>query len=211
MCLIILCPPGTVPRLRHIVTALTDNSDGCGIAYADGGKVTLEKELHADPDDVWDRLRFAGDRARLVHFRFRTHGAVDLSNVQPFRLSEDLVWAHNGIVAGFGDATRSDSREIAEDHLAGKSLREIRAHQAELDEWFGGYNKTVAMGGDGRFAIGNRKAWVARNGCLWSNEGAFYRARSVHTTSKWATDDEPDWRDDPFYYRDHGPVAHKAR
>lgn len=210
MCLIILCPAGTLPSREFVTNAVAANPDGFGVATAKEGKVFISAQLRASGRDAWDQLRHEAGHARLVHFRWRTHGAHDLANVHPFRLGPALAWAHNGVIPRLGDAVRSDSREFAETYLAGYSFSALRADQADVDHYVGRGSLTAALGwhkGKGRFSVGNRECWIAKHGCLWSNSGAFSspwrrdakilaRHNACVTASSIQADDLA-WYDDP--------------
>jgi gamma-glutamylaminecyclotransferase len=113
MCLIIHKPKGTKVPLEILETAASKNPDGYGITYLDS--FATHRGMTCNSLKYLARTK----RPYVLHFRFATVGSVSLDNCHPFDVkSNHYLLYSNGTVHGYGDATRSDTQEIAEDVLS---------------------------------------------------------------------------------------------
>lgn len=120
----------------------------------------------------------------IFHARIATHGGICTANTHPFRVPRSkAIIAHNGTIGGMG-ASRwgkwgedapggaddmSDTRELAEVHLAGMSYRQIRKARG-LIEHVGGSSKFAVMCGDtGEVTLIGRFGGSDANGVQYSN------------------------------------------
>lgn len=75
------------------------NPDGGGIAYVKGGRVRIVKEL-VNEHKLWAAYKAIKkalpESNIIIHMRIATHGTVSTTNVHPFRVNRNLVFAHNG-------------------------------------------------------------------------------------------------------------------
>jgi len=148
MCLLITKPANASIANDVLARAFQQNPDGLGVAYHDGTRRRVVKTL---PQSVEDALAFCAQHARadypaMIHFRWATHGSVNLANQHPFAVpNTDLVLAHNGVMPH--DLMRSAERAIG--------------------ELIGSGNKLAAMDMHGEFAWVNRSSGVEQDNGVW--------------------------------------------
>ncbi|MBK7105908.1 MAG: class II glutamine amidotransferase [Ignavibacteriae bacterium] len=100
MCIIIL------NTKEHLTKELLNecwqtNSDGAGIMYAIDGKINIFKELKNFNTfyEYYSTLRKEFKKTKIaLHFRIATSGNIDLYNIHPFYVNENLAFMHNGII-----------------------------------------------------------------------------------------------------------------
>ena len=118
MCLIVAKPKGKKNALtkERFVRAATRNPHGIGIAYNDGSGLKVEKFIDVKDklDDIYKIIENAD--AYLIHFRYATHGNKDLENVHPFKVTDNLYVAHNGVLSKYPEINKewSDTRNFVE-------------------------------------------------------------------------------------------------
>ena len=170
MCLIIAkeVPEVQIP-LDHIRAAYSNNNDGFGIAYAEGGRVHVTKGLFELP--VIEQLfnEHAGKRF-VAHFRFATCGGVTVENCHPFKIldketdGKDLYMVHNGVIRNVDStATESDTAVFVKNMLVplfkqDPNLIYTADFRKLLEEAIGGGNKLTFIDGDGQIIIINEDA-----------------------------------------------------
>lgn len=186
MCLIIASRTGNKPDADTLWNAYTGNSDGWGIVTVDGGKLK-----------AWRGFGYADLGSRLdsitgpycLHFRYATHGAVNIGNCHPFKVNKSLYMMHNGIIRiPLADKARSDSWNFARHYVRPY----VQTHGmdnliTDAEQFIGQGNKLTFMTGDGEILIANESAGVWRGGMWFSNSYSFDEPAWV-TASAW------DWR-----------------
>jgi len=100
--------------------ASISNPDGMGLLWSDGHKLHTYKEL-------WDWRKFYETYADIrrmtphpiaIHFRWATHGTVDVDNCHPFMVNDGLGFIHNGVFSNVAyDKELSDTRVFNRDVL----------------------------------------------------------------------------------------------
>ena len=219
MCLIIVCPAGTLPSLRQIANAMAHHSDGWGVGIARTSSQTVEvwRGLGTDPKEAWELMRRHAGVKRIIHFRYATHGAKSLDNVHPFwtGMAQDCIIAHNGIIPGLGQGERSDTREYVEDYLTDYNYSDVvfNSHQIDKDA---GSSLIACLGfdakGKAKFHLGRRSRWVVSGGMFYSNRTAFERPYTRSSGKGTGLAAYYDLGDDglreawPEYYRDRPAV-----
>lgn len=193
MCLIIHIPKEKKITLPDWFTAsvFQRNDDGLGVMAATNGKLMVRKVLPKTAEEADQILKHAitfGQEVNsdvLVHFRMRTHGAIDLDNCHPYPivdLPEYKVWLmHNGVLRnGFKkeDKNKSDTWHYIEQTLKPLLLKQPRiwltaAFQGLIERDIGSSNKFSLMDNKGNVRIYNRNAGVEWNECWLSNTYAW--------------------------------------
>jgi hypothetical protein len=99
MCLAIYQPIGkTVPE-KHLENGFKNHGDGCGIAWAEGGKLHVKKGVHMKFEDFLVWYNEVKQFPCLIHFRKSTSGKIDEANCHPFIFNEGKLAAiHNGVL-----------------------------------------------------------------------------------------------------------------
>ena len=155
MCIIIVKNNDKVIKNSILKRSADINPDGLGVIWLDTFKV-----------EYFDSSQFnvlKTKRQFIAHFRYATVGAVDKSNLHPFKLNKQKKYLfHNGTINFLGDKVESDTRQLA----------------VLLDNMQSSFHKTFLGYFDSRFVlvdlktktfeIFNRKLWIKDNGVLYS-------------------------------------------
>jgi hypothetical protein len=94
----------------------SSNSDGAGVAAHKDGKPYPIKGIMKLQQLMRVLKTIPADQMIAVHFRWATHGAVTPGNTHPFRVDNDTLLMHNGVLSEFGQAGKngeSDSKHLA--------------------------------------------------------------------------------------------------
>ena len=107
----------------------------------------------------------------ILHFRYSTHGVnTGLFNVHPFRVSERLVFAHNGVLDVNDDNKKSDTQVFNETILQKLKPNFLNSSAVcSLIEGFIGSDKLVFLHNDGRSVILNEGNGHWKGGVWFSN------------------------------------------
>lgn len=157
------------------------NQDGLGIMYGDGEKIHVFKCLPANAQEFIDFYRAHADGKDCVwHARMQTHGDIDFDNCHPYKVTDDIWLAHNGILSTGNDWDKSKSDTW---HFIDKFLRPALSANTDLiedDNWInfvgeliGRQNKFGIVRSDGYTAIVNAHAGVNYNEAWLSNTYAW--------------------------------------
>lgn len=123
MCIAIFQNAGNIISDDEFYNCWCANPDGGGFAYiTPTGEIKVQhymkyKKMYAAYRAA---MEVHGDTSPfLVHFRIATHGSVDLSNCHPFKVNDNQVLIHNGMIPVLYDKgeRRSDTRIFAEDYM----------------------------------------------------------------------------------------------
>ena len=131
MCLIIYKPKGKDWDYDAVLNGFEYNPDGAGMMYQTSQGVRIERGFD-DPELLINTLLGAPElinRAVVLHFRWATHGTVNVANCHPFpvakRVGEDMSLltdigiAHNGIIPNMAkDSPHSDTVQYIQGTLA---------------------------------------------------------------------------------------------
>ena len=176
------------------------NSDGFGLMYGDGQKLHITKSLGSVEETIALYRDLAEGRDCIIHYRMKTHGKIDLTNCHPYRITDELWVAHNGILS----ASNPINKDLSDTwHLIEYILKPIAEQNVDrifdddfriyLESLIGSSNKLAFCHADGRTAIVNRDSGVEYKGSWMSNTYAWSAAKfgiisSVPTyTSTWDT------------------------
>lgn len=121
MCLLIKVAADTVFPFAFFQDVHESNPDGTGIMYVKDGQVVSKKELTLTAQDAYafwiDNAPHGVEYA--MHFRMKTHGAIDVDRVHPYKVNDDMLLMHNGVLSSdiYGsdaDRNKSDTQMFAE-------------------------------------------------------------------------------------------------
>ncbi|NBV87900.1 MAG: hypothetical protein EBR88_00020 [Betaproteobacteria bacterium] len=192
MCLAIYKPADTLPDWESYANGFRRNDDSWGFAAVKDGALVIERGLHS-----FGEFRAAfepySDCQAIIHFRYATHGDVDLDNAHPFLVSEDLAVIHNGIIdIECGTKGKSDTWHFVQGVL--KVLNEgdpefyAKPHILSAMGTSIGGNKLVFLRANGDYAICNeQQGETVADGHWYSNTG--YRWFGGY--SWWLKDSSP--------------------
>jgi len=181
MCLLVHQPASTRFSDEFLVDVYSANRDGLGVMFSEGGKLHVYKVLPKTSREFVDFYRaYAEGRECVWHARMMTHGDINLDNCHPYRVTDRVHLAHNGILATGNDwdTSRSDTWHFIR-NIIGPAV-ESRESLLLDDEWLsfigdliGGGNKLGLMSADGVVAIINRQSGVTYSGAWLSNTYAW--------------------------------------
>lgn len=191
---------------RAILTDFYDhNSDGFGVMWGDGDKVHVIKSLGtpADIEAIYnDHIK---GRECIIHFRMKTHGDIDFENCHPYRITDDVWLAHNGVLStgNSADTSKSDTWHYIKNFLRpivekyGADILFEDSMQKYIGSHIGSNNKFGIVHKDGRIATINRSAGVEHFGAWLSNTYAW-------STTKFGYRDKYDYGYSYGYPKSYG-------
>jgi hypothetical protein len=185
MCLIFVSqdPQSWAITNERLDRAKANNPHGCGLAFWD--RLKWKTVLNPSTEQIQAIARVA---PCIVHYRFATHGEHSASNTQPFRLSDNHVFAHNGIVSGTLSGrqnTDSDSKRIA------RILQQVNK-----DCW-GEILSMLATGHASRFVLGASGGKARLFGAGWGKDDT--------SPTVMCSDGGKAWTHIKYDPRDHDP------
>jgi len=205
MCLLVNQPRTTIFDDEFLTGVYSRNQDGLGIMYAEDGKMHIFKCLPANSKDFIDFYnKHAAGRECVWHARMQTHGDVDMDNCHPYKVTDRIWMAHNGILSASNDIDpkRSDTW-----HFINFLLRPALQADPDLlldDQWIkyvgkliGNSNKFAFVRDDGVVCVINESVGVTHQGAWLSNtyawgsmeRGGYTNMYTRHAYGYYADDD----------------------
>jgi hypothetical protein len=206
MCLIIYQPAGTdlLPR-ETIELAMADNPHGAGYMFCVDGRVAVRK-AYWSVDELY--ASYAAERELcqspfVLHFRLRTHGAMDERNTHPHSVCNGHIGvAHNGILpVEPEDDDDSDTIAYLETVFWGRPESQLMGSKfADQVARHCGHSKFVLLCRDGRVSIINEHFGKWDDGCWYSSHAGkpgFCGSRKQTQQYLWSAfaDDDDDLDD----------------
>lgn len=181
MCLLVQQTTQSKFTDEFLADVFTKNQDGLGIMYADNDKMHIFKCLPATASEFIDFYRKHADGKNCVwHARMQTHGDIDFDNCHPYKVTEDVWLAHNGILSTGNEADRKKSDTW---HFIKNFIRPALLGNPELltdVEWqkfvgdvIGRSNKFALVRNDGAVVVINAAAGVNYENAWLSNTYAW--------------------------------------
>jgi len=178
---------------ENLKNAYDSNPDGVGYSFINSNNKIMtkkyrsyEKFLSAYQGDIKE---FGNSSPFLLHFRLATPGQSEGTfNVHPFKVSKDMVFAHNGIISDVDDDKKLSDTQVFNRDILQKLKDEflIDVILVKLIEGFIGTSKLAFLNRDGSFKILNEELGHWDKGIWYSNSS--YKSRVVgYTTAenKW--------------------------
>ena len=159
MCIIAVVPEGLEIKESIVDTMWNRNSDGAGFMYAEEGKLVIQKGFMT-LKDFKDAYHPHIGKKVVLHFRIKTHGETNAEMTHPFQVDDNLAFAHNGIISGFGSKSHSDTWHFNEEII--KELRQSVPNFLHLPVYNKlitqviGHSKLVFMDNEGNVDIVNK-------------------------------------------------------
>ena len=187
MCILIHHPANVSFSDELLNDFYAHNSDGFGAMYSEGGKLVIVKTL-GKPQEINALYKDAlKGRECIIHYRMKTHGDIDMENCHPYKVTDDIWMAHNGILAMGNpvDKTKSDTWHFIKYILrpaleANPMLIFDVDYQQYLEEMIGGSNKFAFMHSNGESVVLNYDAGVEHEGAWLSNTYAWSAHKHGH-------------------------------
>lgn len=179
MCLIFIKPKNAQNYLTYerFSNALTNNPHAVGIVYRDAEGINIERFVKPEnyKEEIWNIIKDKEEFA--IHFRYATHGILNLTNTHPFVVTKGLCMMHNGVMNDFGDLNKdwSDTKNFVEYFLKpyveeeGIDVIKDESFKTDLEKVIGSGNKLLFIDNDFNFTIVNEKAGTWKDGCWLSN------------------------------------------
>lgn len=213
MCLIFIKPKNAQNYLTYerFSNALTNNPHAVGIVYRDADGINIERFVKPEnfKEEIWNIIKDKEEYA--IHFRYATHGILNLTNTHPFVVTKGLCMMHNGVMSEFGDLNKdwSDTKNFVEYFLKpyveeeGIGVIKEESFKKDLEKVIGSGNKLLFIDSDFNFTIVNEQAGTWKDGCWLSNTysieppySAYYsKFAPTDGTAKTDSYDDYSWSD----------------
>lgn len=194
MCLLITGKSNVVrTTLLHTAGLIEDifanNADGLGVMYGTSKGLKVCKTLPNSAAEVAVFLTKlpVDDREVAIHFRWRTHGDINLEQCHPYPVNATTALMHNGVLdqGNAADKTKSDTWHFIEDYM--KTIHIDTLHDEGFTRLLGdfvGNNRFAIMSGDGRLTVVNKEQGIAHDGVWFSNTYAWEPSLLIPTYHK---------------------------
>lgn len=173
MCIAIYKPEGIKIDKATLERCFNANPDGAGYMYNDNKQLHMHKGYFTFKEFYKDFKKHE-DKQAVIHFRIKTHGAINKDNCHPFMVNNALGFVHNGVISGFGVEDMSDTRHFNEEivkPLVAKwgNLSLFQPAIKSLIESRIGYSKLIFLDRHGNYDIFNENKGMWDNGVWYSN------------------------------------------
>lgn len=181
MCLIIASQNGTLADYGIVKRGFADNPDSWGIMQSSGRRVSISKGFKWGEFER-EYARLQGD-PYVVHFRYATHGAKDVANCHPFRVSNRLYMAHNGVIR-----IKTDNPLMSDTWHYAKWLRECGITDQNVAETLPAIGNDIGKGNKIAFLTTAGDLHIANaNSGIWQGDVWLSNGNSLHEWN-WSGD-----------------------
>lgn len=176
MCIIVYKPQNEEVTLKTLKTCWEKNSDGGGIMYVEDGKLQIRKTMFfKEFVKLFRDIKEKKNKDIVFHFRIGTSGAMDLRNVHPFYVHDDLAFCHNGILnINVPKKSKISDTKIFNNEILKtlpKNLLEYKGIVDLITEYLDNKNKLCFMDSSGKTTILNEELGIWDRGIWYSNYG----------------------------------------
>lgn len=181
MCLLVQQTTQSTFSDEFLADVYNKNQDGLGVMYADGDKMHIFKCLPANAQEFVDFYRKHAEGKNCVwHARMQTHGDIDFDNCHPYKVTDDVWLAHNGILStgNAADKAKSDTWHFIQNFIrpaliGNPELLTDVDWQKFVGELIGRSNKFALVRADGAVVVINAQAGVNYQNAWLSNTYAW--------------------------------------
>ena len=233
MCLLITGSAANITSTLLNTKGLIDdifssNPDGLGVMYINKHGLAIRKVLPASADAARQFIQTlpTDDRQMALHWRWKTHGDINLDNCHPYDIQPGIsAMMHNGVLktGNAKDKSKSDTWHFVNDFL--KNSAPDTLHDPAFLYFLGSYigdNRFAIMSEDGRLSVVNKGQGVSHKDVWFSNtyawspelliEGYRSKYRGYSAGSSWAKGyDLEEWADDDEVPFRSSAVAYSSR
>ncbi len=177
MCLLINQSKGAKVSREKLQTAYEYNNDGVGYSYAFSGQLHIRK--FRDFKEFYSHYKqdvktFGQDSDFIIHFRLSTHGlSKGVFNVHPFKVSDNIVFAHNGVINKVEDDKKLSDTQVFNEKILKELPSDFISNKYFIDmiaDFIGFNNKLVFLNSRGDSVIINENAGHNIKGVWYSNK-----------------------------------------
>jgi predicted glutamine amidotransferase len=149
MCLLIATIGNARPSKKALRRAAVNNPDGFGFAVITGDKIHTYRSM--DINDTIKQYFAVRDEhptsPSIFHLRITTHGETNIDNCHPFRVNDNVVMGHNGMLPIKEEDGKSDTRIFAEEWLPEFDLEDLLDTEEGVQELekFIGFSKLAFL------------------------------------------------------------------
>lgn len=183
MCIIAVKPKNVLIPRETLERCYDANPHGAGFVAARGGVLTSRKGFFTF-DSFWEAYEAHAKDSAVIHFRIKTHGNTDAEMCHPFRITDQLYVAHNGIIDidTDPDKTKSDTwhfvERVLKPELEDDPSPLYRGSFQYLLACTIGYSKLAFLNAKGVATIINKQKGEM-NGEVWYSNSTYKAARVV--------------------------------
>ena len=182
MCIAIVKPSGIdLPSYEKLENAYSNNPHSIGVAtHEKNDTISIVKNFqNFNEFRVFVKEDITKEDLVFIHFRYATHGTIDINNCQPFFISNNqsiinqkfAVLMHNGVFnLGKLEKNKSDTRTLVE-------MIYNKKFELDEDKLIRSNNKVAIMNTNGTYNIYGE--WFNYKGCWFSNETYKYHASKI--------------------------------
>lgn len=162
-----------------IADIFTSNPDGLGVMYVNRHGLQRIKSLPKNATEAREFIERLpdDDRQLALHWRWKTHGDIDMENCHPYDIEAGVsAMMHNGVLhtGNKADLTKSDTWHFAWGYLAGSTPDTLHdPNFAFLLGEFIGDNRFAIMSADGRLTVVNQDQGIDHGEVWFSNTYAW--------------------------------------
>lgn len=180
MCILIHHPVGTNFNQDQLLDFFSKNSDGFGAIVKRGDTVEVLKSIGTFDEINTLYIEQVSGHEAIIHFRMKTHGAIDIANCHPYEVVPGVWMAHNGILStgNHKDPKMSDTWHYIQDFLKPMLEHDVTlihntGFQRMIASHIGASNKFGFMNQDGKVVLINEASGVWHQEIWYSNTYAW--------------------------------------
>ena len=184
MCIAILQKKDSPLTSDQLTNCWRSNNDGVGYSFIKDNRLQSKHflEFYSFENEYKTDYAAEGKKSKfMVHFRYATHGTVDLQNVHPFKVNEDLHFCHNGIIDNV-----QISKKVSDTRIFNRNILQRYHHNFLKDsklmkkikrKYLKG-SKLVFLNQNNEHHIVNEDRGMWNKGIWFSNDG--YKAKTFN-------------------------------
>ena len=175
MCLLIGTKKGVQVPNEHLNNGWTRNSDGGGYSFLRNDVLVTKKFRNKTKFLKQYKLDFDNNKESkfIVHFRLATDGTnKGVTNVHPFNVNKNLVFAHNGIISNVGEDKILSDTQLFNNNILKNMQTDFLSYKGnkKLISDFIGHSKLVFLNTRNQMTIINEHLGDWLNGIWYSND-----------------------------------------
>ncbi len=204
MCVIAVKPKGTVISKSTLECCFESNSDGAGFVVRRNSNLIAEKGFFTF-DAFWDAYERYEREVAVIHFRIKTHGNKDADMCHPFKITDKLYVAHNGIIdiSTEDDKTKSDTWHFNELVLKPElAVDPSPLYRSSFQFLLGstiGHSKLAFLDSRGKTVIINKEKGTMEGDVWYSNTSYKSTRGATSSRSRSSTVAYDSWADEWSY------------